>query len=787
MAAQASEYFYGAKTGAEKAKAFIEDIDVRTELLQLSVELTERAKKNDFRRHLKGPAEKWYWHLSEQLQEGTWADLKAAFLSEYGTAKQAVVSIVEFLETVQGVTQAGRPIAHYVRETERVYEDCPEFLAGLDDRVKAREALVFLNVEKWSLFPKAKEAVIKAYGMDDGPSPFDRLFKAYADPYPRYPYYPAPLFPPPSMPNAASPYGYPTLYPPHYPAPYPEPWAAAYPPSYDLYPMFPGEPVPSDYQGYPQGSQTQEYRPRQEDRRDERRNKQKGDRREDRWDGRRDDRWNKGRNNRKDDRWKDRRDERRNDRKDDRRENGKTFYRGIYCHNCTEEGHYSSTCERPKCFLPQRNINRIAIKEKQAGLSPVAAAVNVAFLHKDWKPRTSPVGRPGTLPVTPSTVRPVAPSVALDFMDAVDTASPAGAALSEETTGTDILPHQTYQLFAPGTPRCQFGENPRPMTLPGLLPVTLPQALPMTADAVAAKLPSWSLWPVCELPSVEDIMESACKMMSGGWLGNANVASISKNLEPGKPPVDASTISSNDTFDSVGDDFSLADSDAGSITSAYDDVGDSPGAGGPPNPPVSEPLHLPASEPPHFQASEPTHHLADEPPHLPASEPPYLPVCELLHSSVCAPPDPMATDPSSAVGPSSTVGLSDTSLSSGTVESQSTANAAENLLHRTDKSFAPGTPRRQFDFGGGETERQDCKPGVFDDQLALGMYGLRGRGVRKTADEGGSKTFDFRGTDQSECEHGFGDDKHVSGASVLGISSLVRVAAKVAGEIFDPC
>ena len=42
-----------------------------------------------------------------------------------------------------------------------------------------------------------------------------------------------------------------------------------------------------------------------------------------------------------------------------------TFYRGIHCHNCREEGHYSTSCTRPIVSGAQRNFNRWAVEEFQ--------------------------------------------------------------------------------------------------------------------------------------------------------------------------------------------------------------------------------------------------------------------------------------------------------------------------------------------------------------------------------------------------------------------------------------
>lgn len=44
-----------------------------------------------------------------------------------------------------------------------------------------------------------------------------------------------------------------------------------------------------------------------------------------------------------------------------------SFYRGIYCHNCCEEGHYSTSCTRPVVGRAQREANKRAINELQRG------------------------------------------------------------------------------------------------------------------------------------------------------------------------------------------------------------------------------------------------------------------------------------------------------------------------------------------------------------------------------------------------------------------------------------
>lgn len=44
-----------------------------------------------------------------------------------------------------------------------------------------------------------------------------------------------------------------------------------------------------------------------------------------------------------------------------------SFYQGIYCHNCQEEGHYSTSCTKPVVSGAQRKANRKAIDELQGG------------------------------------------------------------------------------------------------------------------------------------------------------------------------------------------------------------------------------------------------------------------------------------------------------------------------------------------------------------------------------------------------------------------------------------
>lgn len=51
-----------------------------------------------------------------------------------------------------------------------------------------------------------------------------------------------------------------------------------------------------------------------------------------------------------------------------------TFHKGIYCHNCTKEGHFSSSCQEPRVTYRQRELNKAQVEGIQAGLAPAAAA-----------------------------------------------------------------------------------------------------------------------------------------------------------------------------------------------------------------------------------------------------------------------------------------------------------------------------------------------------------------------------------------------------------------------------
>ena len=43
----------------------------------------------------------------------------------------------------------------------------------------------------------------------------------------------------------------------------------------------------------------------------------------------------------------------------------KVFHRGIRCHNCTQEGHYSTICPRPRVSYKQREAKKARIEEEE--------------------------------------------------------------------------------------------------------------------------------------------------------------------------------------------------------------------------------------------------------------------------------------------------------------------------------------------------------------------------------------------------------------------------------------
>ncbi|MCJ1469773.1 hypothetical protein MMC07_008415 [Pseudocyphellaria aurata] len=173
MAAQPDESFYGLKGEGYKAREYIEGLEVRVMLMNLSAEKSDRRG------------------LPKERQVGTWTDLKTEFLAKHDNhPSHEEASVEDYLKTIQGVRQAGKSIVQYVRDAEKVHEKCPEalhrmlgkhFIADLDDRTKASVACILLGGEKWVPFPQYKDAVIKAYGTDDGPGPFDRTDETYDD------------------------------------------------------------------------------------------------------------------------------------------------------------------------------------------------------------------------------------------------------------------------------------------------------------------------------------------------------------------------------------------------------------------------------------------------------------------------------------------------------------------------------------------------------------------------------------------------------------------------------
>ncbi len=57
------------------------------------------------------------------------------------------------------------------------------------------------------------------------------------------------------------------------------------------------------------------------------------------------------------------------------------FYRGIYCHNCCEEGHYSTSCPWLVVSGAQRAANRRAIDELQGGSRQYSHVSRLAVGH----------------------------------------------------------------------------------------------------------------------------------------------------------------------------------------------------------------------------------------------------------------------------------------------------------------------------------------------------------------------------------------------------------------------
>ncbi|MCJ1464755.1 hypothetical protein MMC07_003368 [Pseudocyphellaria aurata] len=163
----------------------------------------------------------------------------------------------------------------------------------------------------------------------------------------------------------------------------------------------------------------------------------------------------------------------------------------------------------------------------------------------DWRPWAPPVVRPATLPValpevaTPDLTYTVesASTVSSSGMADVDTCpKPAGTASSERRADTVTLPHRTDSLFALETPRCQINDNP-----PAILAL-------------------------CCTVNIADVSDTA----DAGDATDDDTASMAS--APGlTDTIDTSTTSSDDIFDTLDDDSSTADSDAGSMTFFCDD------------------------------------------------------------------------------------------------------------------------------------------------------------------------------------------------------------------------
>ncbi|MCJ1469774.1 hypothetical protein MMC07_008416 [Pseudocyphellaria aurata] len=468
--------------------------------------------------------------------------------------------------------------------------------------------------------------------------------------------------------------------------------------------------------------------------------------------------------------------------------------------------------------------------------------------RKDLRPGAPPVVRPTALPVASAS-------------DPIDTAASSGGAVD-----TDILPQRTDNLFAPGTPRRQVGESLGSKVLPGVLPVTLPVAPPVVsalgcaADAVAAKSSGRSRRLMWKSLAVEDIMEDAGTMMSGGWLGNANVALISRDSGlVAKDAVDAKDsedtsdavgmISSDATFDTVDDDSSTADSDVESMISFYGDTADLSDTvdaesvtsseetvdmvGAADASDIMEKTVLlenrsNATGTASFESAVSTAGddagaadtieaiLFDDPIHNVSCQiaagtkgatsestdvttpshnlfAPGTPHCQLVDAI-----DKISSE--STADPADETSLGGTAeeilplkkRADGDVTPPQPANIADAMGGGIDVTtpfhdmFAPGTPRCQFDLGGGGTTR--CERGPVVNESAAETAGGDTESTAKTIDtEDGS--FDPGGADRRACVPGSGDDRRVLGTCGLGGQGGRRVAAEgaeSAGRMLDP-
>ncbi|MCJ1463076.1 hypothetical protein MMC07_001681 [Pseudocyphellaria aurata] len=642
------------------------------------------------------------------------------------------------------------------------------------------------------------------------------------------------------------------------------------PPTYptDSHTMVPIESIPP-HQGYAKGSQTQEYRPR------------------------------------------------RNDRRDDSQRPERLFQRDVYCPNCTNEGHGAMRCEQPKCSPRQRQINLATIRKKVDSMRSAMAAsrpperthqqsynssysrdynpsrnsacnpsqrysYNASYNPPSHNPSHNPSYNPPTVapPVTASasnfdyhhgirdrwgkpivTVRDLLeawddilplsdddtgedalPRLTVDMADAVDTissddtidtvdndssAADSGAESMASFYNNTIeppstadaagaLPPQTDTLFAPGTPRRQSGKNLRPRMLPRVLPVTLPPAPPMvsasdcTTESIASKSSGRSRRLVCKSPSVEDIIESAGTMMSGGWLGDANVAVISRDLGPVALPgasapylektADAentadtsdvaSVTSSDDTLKTVDDDSSTADNDVENITSSDSIAGantlfhltDALFAPGTPRRKFVDAADMTLSGDTADKTLllETTVHVGLTSVEWAADILSLLADAAGMNSSEGTEAQSVTGEPPGPEEPPSTIeplGTEDAAAKdAAAADAADRANAMSRNIDITTcfhNMFAPGTSRSQFDPGTGRvdsmTSRCGCEPGVSDDKLASGTSGSGRRIVDKVA----ARPSGPGGTGRRECEPEFEDD-HSGADDTLKPSSTVE-------------
>ena len=87
-----------------------------------------------------------------------------------------------YFNLIYNLRQRGRNIVTYVEEAEKLHRECPpslqaflpnQFVAGLDDESRITTVQIYLDRTDLITFPKAKEAVTKAYRVISRASPFD--------------------------------------------------------------------------------------------------------------------------------------------------------------------------------------------------------------------------------------------------------------------------------------------------------------------------------------------------------------------------------------------------------------------------------------------------------------------------------------------------------------------------------------------------------------------------------------------------------------------------------------